>query len=318
MKLSNAALEDIGKLINNCSIINNAIIYCRSSTPNQNSYNHCSLDTQKYNCRRYCNENELKIVNMVTEVCSATKSSNQNKLLEIINTFKNTNLVIYDASRFSRNIVDGVNLLNECMKKNIVIHNVKDDYTTKKHNGFLNFVDGIRNGDAESKLISERIKSSYAYRRSRGADFGVPPFGHKKIKENGIDKFIENEEEIKIIKFAKALYFGCTVKDANNSMKSITNHKITSLFNDSDKKIEYGNFSFTMIAQFFNENNIKNRNKDWKGNSISRIIKNNETIGKRKTPSNHEYDDDEYDQDIYKYLDYFKPLYVEEQINKEI
>jgi DNA invertase Pin-like site-specific DNA recombinase len=272
MTLANKSLNEINNLFEKCSVTHNAIIYCRSSTVAQNNFNHCSIDIQIFNCRQYCSQNNLKIVNTVSETCSATKSANQKVLLKMIDEFRNINLIIYDASRFSRNILDGVNLLHICKEKNIIIHNVKDNYSTEKHQGYCNFIDGIKNGESESRLISDRIKSSIKYRKSLGTDFGRPPFGFKSDKINGVIKFVKDDNETDIINFARDLYYGCTVVEANKKMKTITGHFIESLFTDQCKKINYGNFTFTMIAEFFNHNEIKNRNNIWTGSSISNII----------------------------------------------
>jgi DNA invertase Pin-like site-specific DNA recombinase len=133
MALNNKSLNEINNLFEKCSVTQNAVIYCRSSTIDQNNFNHCSIDTQLFNCRQYCDQNKLKIISMSSEMCSATKSANQKALLKLVDEFKNINLIVYDASRFSRNILEGIILLNKCREKNIIVHNVKDNYSTEKH-----------------------------------------------------------------------------------------------------------------------------------------------------------------------------------------
>ena len=282
MALLNKTLNDINKLFEKCSVTQNAIIYCRSSTISQNNFNHCSIDTQVFNCRQYCNQNKFKVINMTSEICSAVKSANQKELQKLIDNFKNIHLIVYDASRFSRNILEGVILLNKCREKNIIIHNVKDNYFTEKHQGYCNFIDGIKNGETESRLISDRIKSSIKYRKSLGADFGRPPFGFKTDRIDGIIKFIKSEIETNIINFSRNLYYGCTLAEANNQMMIITGNKIQTLFTEKCKKIEYGNFTFTMIAEFLNQHGIRNRTRNWTGSSVSIIINTDPILGKRK------------------------------------
>jgi DNA invertase Pin-like site-specific DNA recombinase len=285
-------IDNINNLFEKYSVVQNAIIYCRSSTKEQNNFNHCSLDTQTFNCRNYCNQNNLNIINMSTEICRATSTINQKELLQIIDKFKNINLIIYDASRFSRNILEGIILLNKCKEKNIIIHNVKDNYSTEKHQGYCNFIDGIKNGETESRLISDRIKSSIKYRKSLGANFGRPPFGFKSERFNGIVKFVKDEIEIEIINFARNLYYGCTLIEANKQMMKITGNNIQTLFTEKCKKIEYGNFTFTMIAEFFNEHGIKNRTHVWTGSSISMIVNTDPVVGKRKGYNDYNSDND--------------------------
>lgn len=274
--------NELSSMLNKCILTEKSIIYCRSSTQSQNNFNHCSIDTQIFNNRQYCMKNNLKIFNMSTEICSATQLKNQKTLLHIINNFSNINIIVYDASRFSRNIIDGIKLLNLCIDKNINIYNVKDNYSTNTTQGYYNFIDGIKNAELESKLISDRMKSSINYRKNLGFDFGIPPYGYMRDRINGIIKFVKCNKETEIIDFGRALYYGCTLNEANKKMVSITGHKINSLFSEPCYKIEYGNFTFKMLAEFLNENNIKHRNKDWTANSVSTIITTDPIIGKRK------------------------------------
>lgn len=269
-------INDLTKLINGIGISKNAIIYCRSSTPHQNQYTHTSIEMQTFVCREYCYKNELQVVSLVTEVCSARQISNQKKLLKIINNNNDINLIVYDASRFSRNILEGIQILNECRNKNIILHCVKDSFSTYKYQGYLNFVDGIKNGEAESKLLSDRLKSSIQHKRALGSEFGNPAYGYKKEKNNGITKFVDNENEKKIINLATKLYYGCSVKEANNCILDITGENIKSLFTEPCAKIKFGNFTYGMIAEFFNEHNIKYRNeKEWTATQVSNIVKTN-------------------------------------------
>jgi len=110
---------------------------------------------------------------------------------------------------------------------------------------------------------------------------GTPPYGYSKDRINGIIKFIKNDNETQVIEFARDLYFGCTMIDANKKMTIITGSPIKSLFTKPCKKIEYGNFTLGMIADFFNENNIKNRNKNWTSRSISVIVNTDYVCNKR-------------------------------------
>lgn len=286
---NNKVINNLCGLINKFDISKNAIIYCRSSTQKQNEYNHKSLEMQTFVCQEYCTNNELKNISLVTEVCSATKSSNQKKLLEIINKNSNVNLVIYDASRFSRNIVDGIQLLTDCKNKNINIHNVKDNYSTDRYQGYLNFIDGIKNGEAESKLISERVKSSLEHRRKLGEDFGKPPYGYTKTKINNINKFIVNKEEQLIIEFINKLYYGCTLTEANKYMKIFTGENIKSLFTEPCTQIDNGNFTYSMIADFLNVNNIKYKNdKQWNTSQITNLINNKNKKRKLNDDNNND------------------------------
>lgn len=260
------------------SSIQNAIIYCRSSTINQNKFNHYSLDTQIFICKEYCNINNLNVVDIKFEICRANKINNQKVLINTIENINNINLIIFDTSRFSRNIYDGIHLLKKCHNKNIIIHVVKDNYNTQNIKGYNKFKNDLKNSENESNLISDRINSSIKYRKSLGTRFGKPSFGFKSVKINNITKFIINNDENKIINFAKKLYYGCKYSYASRIIKEITGKKMLLLFTEPCKNILYGNFTYKMIAEFFNQNKIKNRLKHWTSQSICRIIKCSKTV----------------------------------------
>lgn len=249
------------------------IIYCRSSTLKQNQYNHMSIEIQLYHCQNYCEENKLKISYFDSEVCRANYISNQRKLLKIINTNRNINIIIYDASRFSRSVYDGINLLKKCKNKNIIIHVVKDLVTSSNRFGYLKIVDGIKNAEIESATASERVKNSIKFRRSRGHKIGRCPFGYKVDKTTGIRKFILDENSQNIIMLINTLYFGGSIALVNTLMEKIVGYEIDQLFVDDSNIIKYGNISYNMIADFLNEHEIKYFNKLWKVHNVLNIIK---------------------------------------------
>ena len=252
-----------------------SIIYCRSSTLKQNQYNHMSIETQLFHCKNYCEENKLNITCFESEVCRAVSISNQRKLLKIINTNRNINIIIYDASRFSRSVYDGINLLRKCKNKNIIIHCVKDLVKSNDRFGYLKIVDGIKNAEIESATASERVRNAIKFRRSLGHKIGRCPFGYKVIKTNNIRKFIADETGQNIISLMKTLYYGGSIAIVNSLMDKIVGYEIDQLFADDTNIIKYGNISYDMIADFLNEHKIKYFSKEWKGTNISSILNKN-------------------------------------------
>jgi DNA invertase Pin-like site-specific DNA recombinase len=270
---NSTTINNLSFVLKNTNFEKQTIIYCRSSSKIQNQFNHSSLETQLYYCNEYSKTNNLNVKSNINEVCSATKINKQKKLLEIVNTCNNIHLVVYDATRFSRNILEGIKLLIECKNKNIIIHNVKDNYSTQNYQGYLNFIEGIKNGEIESKLISERVKHAIQLKKLKGNKIGIPSFGLMRQQINGLNKFVPNQNEMLIKDLANKLYFGCSMDEINKIMIKMNRVKITKIFTEPCTKIEYGNCSYSMIAEFFNNNNIKNRNdREWNANSISNII----------------------------------------------
>jgi DNA invertase Pin-like site-specific DNA recombinase len=207
-----------------------------------------SIETQLFHCQNYCEENKLKISYFESEVCRAVSISNQRKLLKIINTNRNINIIIYDASRFSRSVYDGINLLRKCKNKNIIIHLVKDLVTSNNRFGYLKIVDGIKNAEIESATASERVRNAIKFRRSLGHKIGRCPFGYKVVKTNNIRKFVIDETGQNIISLMKTLYFGGSIAIINSLMDKIVGYEIDQLFSDDTNIIKYGNITSLLFT----------------------------------------------------------------------
>ena len=99
--------------------MNTAVIYCRLSSPNQSFVNniHVSLENQSEACKKYCTEKSFNIVNEVHEIKSSKNMNNLENLKGILNRYSNTNLVIYNVTRFSRNIFQGLKFIEDFSAK---------------------------------------------------------------------------------------------------------------------------------------------------------------------------------------------------------
>ena len=115
------SVKSISKL---CSKLNktiikyngNAIIYSRVSTQNQKFGT--SLEAQEELAKSYCIEKQYAILDCVHEVRSAKNLTNQEKLIDIINSNNNIQLIICEPTRLSRNLSDFTQLLTTCEEKN--------------------------------------------------------------------------------------------------------------------------------------------------------------------------------------------------------
>jgi DNA invertase Pin-like site-specific DNA recombinase len=92
------------------------LIYCRVSNLKKES---SSFATQEQNCVNYCKDKKMVVREIHKEFNSGY--GKQRILQNIIRLCKNINLVIYDITRFSRNLRFGRSLLLACLKKNIVL-----------------------------------------------------------------------------------------------------------------------------------------------------------------------------------------------------
>tara|TARA_B110000971_G_C19854173_1_gene428566 strand:+ start:51 stop:482 length:432 start_codon:yes stop_codon:yes gene_type:complete len=133
MSSDNNNINSLCSTIASINIINKSIIYVRSSTKNQNNTytNSTSLDMQIFSCENFAKKNKLNIIGIEKEICSARKGSNQKVLGNIIKNNSNINLIVFDISRFSRNIFDGTNILEQCFNKCITLYSVANELFIK-------------------------------------------------------------------------------------------------------------------------------------------------------------------------------------------
>jgi DNA invertase Pin-like site-specific DNA recombinase len=251
---------------------NPTIIYTRCSTEKQNNteLHSTSLETQIYNCTNFGNSNNMPISDVVSEICSATKSSNQKKLLQLIDNITNFNLIIFDVSRFSRNIFDGTVLIKKCRDNNITIYSVKENICTNTNYGIKQFLSELMNAQNESDAISYRVSESIKYRKSLGAFIGGKvPYGHELYRdENNVAKLAINVEESDIIWLILKLKYGCIFNEIGMFIRNVLN-------SEDHKIILYGHFTDSDIAFILNNNNIFYRGKAWTGSNVHNISFNN-------------------------------------------
>jgi DNA invertase Pin-like site-specific DNA recombinase len=280
---------DINTITNNLNKKNikhnsNAIIYTRVSSSKQ--ILGTSLDSQLEICRKYCEENNFKVLYEVSETVSALKIANQKNLLDLINENENFELIVLEPSRFSRNIADFINLYDKLIKeKKIILHFVQDKLVSSNSYDLKKIFSGIYDGELESETLSKRMKRSVKKRRENGTYLpSVPPFGYSynSILKDGkiIKNRVKNEKEQQLIEFINKLYHGSAINELEEQLEKLTGVKHELYFPDYDEQaneqandLEHGNMKFIDIANFLNSVDITRRNKDWNSNSVRQLIK---------------------------------------------
>lgn len=264
-------MNELSNLLSNTGIMNDTIIYVRSSTKNQNNplYNSTSQATQIAVCEQYCKDIGLRSVssdNVIHETCSASGSIKQKSLLSIINTNKNKTLICYDVTRFSRNHRYGTELIHMCIDSKLEVHFVRNNIVVKDDKDLLRFVMALVNAQSESNVLSVRIRDSINFRKSNGTyNFIRETFGFDLLKNSNNKKVLEiNEHEQQVIGIVLRLYYGCLSSEIKLESNII-----------DDSIIIYGNYRNSSIASFLNNSSILNKNKKWSANSIKNLIDKN-------------------------------------------
>jgi DNA invertase Pin-like site-specific DNA recombinase len=153
------------------------IAYIRVSTEKQH------LENQKEEILRFASKNELIIGKWCTETVSGCVSSKGRKLAKLLKGAKQGDTVIItEISRLSRTLLDIMNILNLCIKKNITLYSTKEGYTFQDdiNSKVLGFAFGLV-AEIERNLISMRTKEALARRKQEGKILGRKPGDSKQL-----------------------------------------------------------------------------------------------------------------------------------------
>lgn len=185
--------------------VNDAYIYCRISS--QYSKNTNSLDTQEDSCIDYCKNNGMNVVEIIKNQKSSRNMLNYEELEKLINKMKpGDTLVVADVSRFSRNLMKGLQLLDMMDKKNIKIYAVKEQGKYDTYTNRYTFRNFLNQAEYETDGISMRINDSLKHMKEKGGIFGSAKFGYEKYNDNGIQKTRKNIREHRTIAKIRKMY----------------------------------------------------------------------------------------------------------------
>jgi DNA invertase Pin-like site-specific DNA recombinase len=271
---------------NNLNIENSdALVYLRSSTKAQNiGIHHHSFATQSELCSKYATDNGLTIIHRIEETRRANDITKL-KIYDIVNNYRNINIIIADPSRLSRNLINGALFLEKCKDLNIVIHFARDNITSDTHRGKRKIIDLFGIAEDESNTFSKRIKTMINIKKSLGSKFGRPSFGYEKYvkkyvnKRNNIQlpilKWKNNIYEQKVINLIKKLYYGSNIDEFYKLFRDIVNKPNIKLYYEGKewKNIKHKECTYSYISNFLNKHNILKRGTKWNVIKISNILK---------------------------------------------
>lgn len=252
----------------------NCVIYCRISSKLQN------IESQEYACKKYCNSNNMHIVEIVHESCSGRDLKKLIHLNKLLKKYNNINLLIYSLDRLCRNTVDGINIMKIIESKNINIISVSDNIELSTASGKYAFRNRMSSAEFESDLISERVRRSIKNKRENNEFIGgIPEYGYKCEIINGLKKKIKNNEEQLIIDFITFCKNKNKITNIIEKLK-ILHYNLNKEVDVSVKIYEgdtlidketYVNLTNESISSILNSHTILKRNKEWTSSSIGNI-----------------------------------------------
>ncbi len=183
----------------------NVCAYCRVSTDESDQKN--SLTSQKMFFSRYfekrSNWNNVGI--FADEGISGTSLHRRdefNRMISLASKRKIDIILTKEVSRFSRNVRDLLNIVEELRKKKIYIWFLSDDINTESDDYRERLVEAATAAEKESLRTSRRVKWGQMQQMQRGVVFGRREmFGYNITRnEQGIQNFEIVPEEAEVIK----------------------------------------------------------------------------------------------------------------------
>lgn len=164
--------------------------YIRVSTERQ------TLENQRFEILRFCENNKISINEWITETISGTQDIDKRELgnlLDKLNT--GDTLICSELSRLGRTLFMIMDVLNQCMKKDIQVWTIKDNYRLGSDisSKVLAFAFGL-SAEIERNLISQRTKEALARKKAEGVILGRPKGSKSKTK-----KLTGKENEMKAL-----------------------------------------------------------------------------------------------------------------------
>lgn len=238
-----------------------AHIYCRVSTKQQATDVATSFTIQVQHCVGFCAMQGWDMAEIVQEVASSKKLSNQSKLLTMIHTMApGDKLLVMRVDRLSRNVLQALTLIDTLKEKNIQLHSTLEQYDCETPEGMYFMRLALSQAQLENDKLGQKIKWARAAIKSRGGELRRAPFGSEAYRTpEGIRKFRSSDAEMKVVAKVREL--------RGINMSAMRSALPTARGESSGTKVNKGHGD-KAIADYLNEQGIKNRTKAWTASAI--------------------------------------------------
>lgn len=142
-----------------------------------------TLENQRYEINQFCERNFYVIDKWIEETISGAKDLNDRKLGKLLKKMKKDDVLICsELSQLGRNLLMIIEILNECLNRDIQVWTIKDNYRLGSdiNSKVLAFAFGL-SAEIDRNLISQRTKEALARKKAEGVILGRPK-GRKFMK----------------------------------------------------------------------------------------------------------------------------------------
>ncbi len=182
----------------------NVCAYCRVSTDELDQKNSLTSQKRFFESYFWSHENWNNVGVFADEGISGTsleKRDEFNKMIALARKGKIDIILTKEVSRFSRNVRDLLNVVEELREKGVYIWFLSDDLNTESDDYRGSLVEFATAAEKESLRTSRRVKWGQQQQMERGVVFGRKEmYGYNIVKnEYGVQEFEIIEEEAKVI-----------------------------------------------------------------------------------------------------------------------
>ncbi len=159
------------------------------------STDHQTTENQRFEIKKFCERQDLRIDCWIEETISSTKDLNKRKLGRLIQRINKDDMIIAsELSRLGRNLLQIMSILHHCMDIGAQIWTIKDKYRLGSDitSKVLAFAFGL-SAEIERNLISQRTKEALARVKSEGGHIGRPHGSCNVRKLDGRERYISQK-----------------------------------------------------------------------------------------------------------------------------
>lgn len=169
-----------------------------------------TTENQRFEIQQFANRHRINIDEWLEETISGTKQIEKRKLNDLLKKMRKDDiLIVSELSRLGRNLMQIMSILHDCMKTDIKVFAIKENYELGNNisSKVLAFAFGL-SAEIERNLISQRTKEALNRKRAEGVILGRPKGSiSKKHKLSGKEKQIKDlrDKHISISAIARIL-----------------------------------------------------------------------------------------------------------------
>ena len=144
-----------------------------------------TVENQRFEINRFCERHTMVVDKWIEETISGNKDVEKRKLGGILDTMQKDDILICaELSRLGRNLLMIMAILNQCMKREVQVWTIKDNYRLGSdiNSKVLAFAFGL-SAEIERNLISQRTKEALARKKAEGVILGRPKGSKSKTKK---------------------------------------------------------------------------------------------------------------------------------------